>query len=173
MKVDRIRPGKILIRGARVHNLKNVNVDIPLNSIVGIAGVSGSGKSSLALGVLYAEGSRRYLESLSTYTRRRMTQASKALVDEVLYVPAALALHQRPGIPGIRSTFGTGTELLNSLRLMIMVMSQRTTAAMPQSSVASVCRSRLKADSNASPCRILCKALRVARICHLTLRCHA
>lgn len=109
---------KILIRGARVHNLKNIDVDIPLNKIVGIAGVSGSGKSSLALGVLYAEGSRRYLEALSTYTRRRMTQAAKASVDEVLYVPAALALHQRPGVPGIRSTFGTGTELLNSLRLM-------------------------------------------------------
>ena len=109
---------KMLIRGARVHNLKNVDVDIPLNKIVGVAGVSGSGKSSLALGVLYAEGSRRYLEALSTYTRRRMTQASRASVDEVLYVPAALALHQRPGVPGIRSTFGTGTELLNSLRLM-------------------------------------------------------
>ena len=109
---------KIQIRGARVHNLKNINVDVPLNQIVAIAGVSGSGKSSLALGVLYAEGSRRYLESLSTYTRRRMTQASKASVDEILHVPAALALHQRPGVPGIRSTFGTGTELLNSLRLM-------------------------------------------------------
>ena len=109
---------KILIRGAKVHNLKNIDVDIPLGKIVGIAGVSGSGKSSLALGVLYAEGSRRYLEALSTYTRRRMTQASKASVDEILYVPAALALHQRPGVPGIRSTFGTGTELLNSLRLM-------------------------------------------------------
>ena len=111
--IDQIR-----IRRARVHNLKNIDVDIPLNKIVGIAGVSGSGKSSLALGVLYAEGSRRYLESLSTYTRRRMTQAARADVDEVLYVPAALALHQRPGVPGIRSTFGTGTELLNSLRLM-------------------------------------------------------
>ena len=109
---------RMLIRGAKVHNLKNIDVDIPLGKIVGIAGVSGSGKSSLALGVLYAEGSRRYLEALSTYTRRRMTQASKASVDEVLYVPAALALHQRPGVPGIRSTFGTGTELLNSLRLM-------------------------------------------------------
>ena len=109
---------RIQIRGAKVHNLKNIDVDIPLGKIVGIAGVSGSGKSSLALGVLYAEGSRRYLEALSTYTRRRMTQASKACVDEVLYVPAALALHQRPGVPGIRSTFGTGTELLNSLRLM-------------------------------------------------------
>ena len=108
----------MLIRGAKVHNLKNIDVDIPLGKIVGIAGVSGSGKSSLALGVLYAEGSRRYLEALSTYTRRRMTQASRASVDEVLYVPAALALHQRPGVPGIRSTFGTGTELLNSLRLM-------------------------------------------------------
>ena len=109
---------QIEVRGARVHNLKNIDVNVPLNQIVGIAGVSGSGKSSLALGVLYAEGSRRYLEALSTYTRRRMTQASRACVDEILYVPAALALHQRPGVPGIRSTFGTGTELLNSLRLM-------------------------------------------------------
>ena len=108
----------VKVRGARVHNLKNIDVDVPLNEIVAIAGVSGSGKSSLALGVLYAEGSRRYLESLSTYTRRRMTQAAKADVDEVLYIPASLALHQRPGVPGIRSTFGTGTELLNSLRLM-------------------------------------------------------
>ncbi|MEE0955391.1 MAG: ATP-binding cassette domain-containing protein [Eubacterium sp.] len=115
---SRKTPAKIEVRGARVHNLKNVNVDIPLNRIVGIAGVSGSGKSSLALGVLYAEGSRRYLESLSTYTRRRMTQAEKASVDDVRYVPAALALHQRPGVPGIRSTFGTMSELLNNLRLM-------------------------------------------------------
>ncbi len=109
---------KMLVRGARVHNLKNIDVAVPLGRITGIAGVSGSGKSSLALGVLYAEGSRRYLEALSAYTRRRMTQAARADVDEVLYVPAALALHQRPGVPGIRSTFGTGTELLNSLRLM-------------------------------------------------------
>ncbi|MBR3147564.1 MAG: excinuclease ABC subunit UvrA [Eubacterium sp.] len=112
------QPEEIKVRGARVHNLKNIDVDIPLHKIVGIAGVSGSGKSSLAMGVLYSEGSRRYLESLSTYTRRRMTQASRSDVDEVLYVPASLALHQRPGVPGIRSTFGTGTELLNSLRLM-------------------------------------------------------
>ena len=111
-------PQAVQIRNAHVHNLKNIDVDIPLHQIVGIAGVSGSGKSSLALGVLYAEGSRRYLDALSTYTRRRMTQAARAGVDEVLYVPAALALHQRPGVPGIRSTFGTGTELLNSLRLM-------------------------------------------------------
>ena len=111
-------PQAVQIRNAHVHNLKNIDVNIPLHQIVGIAGVSGSGKSSLALGVLYAEGSRRYLDALSTYTRRRMTQAARAGVDEVLYVPAALALHQRPGVPGIRSTFGTGTELLNSLRLM-------------------------------------------------------
>ncbi len=112
------QPQAIEVRGARVHNLKNIDVDVPLHGIVGIAGVSGSGKSSLALGVLYAEGSRRYLESLSTYTRRRMTQAAAAQVDAVRYIPPALALHQRPGVPGIRSTFGTGTELLNSLRLM-------------------------------------------------------
>lgn len=118
MKQNHQVPACIEVHGARVHNLKNIDVDIPLNQIVAVAGVSGSGKSSLALGVLYAEGSRRYLEALSTYTRRRMTQAAKAHVDEVLYVPAALALHQRPGVPGIRSTFGTGTELLNSLRLM-------------------------------------------------------
>lgn len=111
-------PDHIEVRGARVHNLKNINVDVPLGRIVGISGVSGSGKSSLALGVLYAEGSRRYLESLSTYTRRRMTGTSAADVDSILYVPASLALHQRPSVPGIRSTFGTGTELLNSLRLM-------------------------------------------------------
>ncbi len=116
-------PAHILVRGAKVHNLKNISVDIPLHKIVAIAGVSGSGKSSLALGILYAEGSRRYLESLSTYTRRRMTQAQKAQVDEVRYVPAALALRQRPGVPGIRSTFGTGTELLNILRLMFSRLS--------------------------------------------------
>ena len=120
---ENISPKAIQIRNAHVHNLKNIDVDIPLGKIVGIAGVSGSGKSSLALGVLYAEGSRRYLDALSTYTRRRMTQAAKAQVDEVRYVPAALALHQRPGIPGIRSTFGTGSELLNSLRLMISRLS--------------------------------------------------
>ena len=115
---DDARPESIEVRGARVHSLKNVDVDVPLGELVGVAGVSGSGKSSLALGVLYAEGSRRYLEALSTYTRRRLTQASRAQVDEVLHVPAALALHQRPAVPGIRSTFGTMTELLNSLRLL-------------------------------------------------------
>ena len=118
IKQRKMLPKYIEVRGARVHNLKNINVDVPLNEIVAIAGVSGSGKSSLALGALYAEGSRRYLESLSTYTRRRMTQAERADVDDVRYVPAALALRQRPGVPGIRSTFGTLSELLNSLRLM-------------------------------------------------------
>ena len=112
------QPDAIEVRGARVHNLKDVDIDIPLGELVGIAGVSGSGKSSLALGVLYAEGSRRYLEALSTYTRRRLTQAEHAQVDEVLHVPAALALHQRPNVPGVRSTFGTMTELNSSLRLL-------------------------------------------------------
>ena len=111
-------PQAIEVRGARVHNLKNIDVDIPLGELVGIAGVSGSGKSSLALGTLYAEGSRRYLDALSTYTRRRISQTTRATVDEVLHVPAALALRQRPGIPGVHSTFGTSTELLNYLRLM-------------------------------------------------------
>ncbi len=111
-------PDHIEVRGAKIHNLKSIDVDIPLNKIVGIAGVSGSGKSSLALGTLYSEGSRRYLEALSTYTRRRMTQASRSEVDDIRYVSASLALHQRPGVPGIRSTFGTSTELLNSIRLM-------------------------------------------------------
>lgn len=111
-------PNTIQIRGARVHNLKNIDIDIPLGKLVAISGLSGSGKSSLALGVLYAEGSRRYLEALSAYTRRRMTQAAEAKIDSIENVPAALALHQRPAIPGVRSTFGTMTELLNSLRLM-------------------------------------------------------
>ena len=118
MKNNRTAPQHIIVRGAKVHNLKNIDVDIPLGRLVAIAGVSGSGKSSLALGTLYAEGSRRYLEALSTYTRRRITQAGRAEVDEIKHVPAALALHQRPGIPGIRSTFGTASELLNSLRLL-------------------------------------------------------
>ncbi|MCU4298255.1 excinuclease ABC subunit UvrA [Brevibacterium permense] len=106
------------VRGARVHNLQNIDVDVPLNTLVAIAGVSGSGKSSLAMGVLYAEGSRRYIEALSTYTRRRMAQAARADVDTVRHIPAALALRQRPGVPGVRSTFGTSTELLNVIRLM-------------------------------------------------------
>ena len=118
MGEERTAPDKIIVRGARLHNLKNVDVDIPLGKLVAIAGVSGSGKSSLALGTLYAEGSRRYLDALSAYTRRRITQAGKADVDDIRHIPAALALHQRPGIPGVRSTFGTSTELLNSLRLM-------------------------------------------------------
>ena len=117
-RAAREQPDCIEVRGARVHNLKNVDVDIPLNRLVGIAGVSGSGKSSLALGTLYAEGSRRYLDALSTYTRRRIGQTARATVDEVLHVPAALALRQRPGIPGVHSTFGTSTELLNYLRLI-------------------------------------------------------
>ncbi|GAA3966129.1 excinuclease ABC subunit UvrA [Gordonia caeni] len=115
---DRQPPSCIEVRGARVHNLRDVDVDIPLGRLVGIAGVSGSGKSSLAMGVIYAEGSRRYLEALSTYTRRRIGQAPRADVERVSHVPAALALRQRPAVPGPRSTFGTSTELLNVLRLM-------------------------------------------------------
>ncbi len=119
-------PTHIEVHGARVHNLKDIDVRIPLNEFIGIAGVSGSGKSSLALGVLYAEGSRRYMDALSTYTRRRISQAGRADVDEVLHVPAALALRQRPGIPGVRSTFGTSTELLNHLRLLFSRLGSHT-----------------------------------------------
>lgn len=111
-------PTMIEVRGACVHNLAHIDVDVPLNQMVAIAGVSGSGKSSLAMGVLYAEGSRRYIEALSTYTRRRMSHATKATIDSVRHVPAALALRQRPNVPGARSTFGTSTELLNVLRLL-------------------------------------------------------
>src|SRR5699024_1388523 len=121
-----LAPDHIRVRGAKVHNLRDVDVDIPLSSLVGIAGVSGSGKSSLALDVLYAEGSRRYIEALSTYTRRRMSQSPRAQVDSVEHVPAALALRQRPAVPGIRSTFGTSTELLNVLRLMFSRLSSHT-----------------------------------------------
>ena len=141
------RPQAIEVRGARVHNLKNIDIDIPLGELVGVAGVSGSGKSSLALGVLYAEGSRRYLEALSTYTRRRLTQASRAQVDEVLHVPAALALHQRPTVPGIRSTFGTMTELLNSLRLLF---SRVASHVCPHCGVLAVARNSTRPAPNRS-----------------------
>ena len=105
MKEENNAHEKIVVRGARVHNLKNIDVEIPLNKLTAICGVSGSGKSSLALGVLYAEGSRRYLDALSAYTRRRLTQTAEAKIDRIENIPAALALHQRPGVPGVRSTF--------------------------------------------------------------------
>lgn len=120
------RPTCIEVRGARVHNLRDIDVDVPLGELVGVAGVSGSGKSSLALGVLWAEGSRRYLDGLSTYTRRRIAQTPRAAVDDVRHVPAALALRQRPGVPDVRSTFGTSTELLNYLRLLFSRVSWHT-----------------------------------------------
>ena len=144
-------PTHIEVRGGRVHNLRNVNVDIPLGQLVGVCGVSGSGKSSLALGVLYAEGSRRYLEALSTYTRRRMGQAARADVDEVRYVPAALALHQRPSVPGVRSTFGTMSELLNSLRLLFSARGQPPVPALRHLRPALHVGGRRAADRRAQP----------------------
>lgn len=111
-------PSNIEVRGAKVNNLKNVDIDIPLHKFVVISGRSGSGKSSLAMGVLYAEGMRRYVSSLSTYTRRRLAQAKKTNVSSIKNIPSAIALKQRPSIPDVRSTVGTMTETLNLLRLI-------------------------------------------------------
>ncbi|WEV70828.1 AAA family ATPase [Lactobacillus sp. ESL0785] len=112
------QPTKIEVIGGRVNNLKNINVAIPLHRFVVISGLSGSGKSSLAMGILYSEGARRYLDSLATYTRRRISQVGRAEVDEVRHIPSALALRQRPPMPGVRSTVGTVTEVFNILRLI-------------------------------------------------------
>lgn len=108
----------IEVRGGNVNNLKNIDVDIPLNKFVAISGPSGSGKSSLAMGILYAEGSRRYLDALSTYTRRRISQANKSQVQSVKHIPSALALRQRPNVPSERSTVGSLTEAFNVIRLI-------------------------------------------------------
>ena len=112
-------PAVIGVRGARQNNLKNVDIDVPLWRTVAVVGVSGSGKTSLAIGTLYAEGMQRFLESLSTYSRRRLTQAQRPDVDQIEHLPPALALRQRPPIPGPRSTVGTMSEVLNVLRLMM------------------------------------------------------
>ncbi|KRM79201.1 excinuclease ATPase subunit [Lapidilactobacillus dextrinicus DSM 20335] len=109
---------QIEVRGGNVHNLKNINVNIPLNQFVAISGPSGSGKSSLAMGILYAEGSRRYLDALSTYTRRRITQNKRSQVQEVRHIPSAIALRQRPNVPSERSTVGSMSELFNVIRLI-------------------------------------------------------
>lgn len=111
-------PRQIEVRGGKVHNLKNIDIDIPLHQFVAISGLSGSGKSSLAMGILYEEGSRRYLEALSTYTRRRLKTGNKANVESVKHIPSALALRQRPAIPSERATVGTMSELLNVIRLV-------------------------------------------------------
>lgn len=111
-------PTKIEVRGGKVHNLKNIDVDIPLHQFVAISGLSGSGKSSLAMGILYEEGSRRYLEALSTYTRRRIKLGNQADVQSVKHIPSALALHQRPSIPSERATVGTMSEIFNVVRLI-------------------------------------------------------
>lgn len=111
-------PTQIEVRGARVHNLKNIDVDIPLHKFVAISGLSGSGKSSLAMGILYEEGSRRYLEALSTYTRRRIKIGAQAEVTSVKHIPSALALKQRPSIPSERATVGTMSEIFNVIRLI-------------------------------------------------------
>lgn len=116
-KIEKL-PQQIEVRGGKVHNLKNIDIDIPLHQFVAISGLSGSGKSSLAMGILYEEGSRRYLEALSTYTRRRLKTGNKANVESVKHIPSALALRQRPAIPSERATVGTMSELLNVIRLV-------------------------------------------------------
>jgi excinuclease ABC subunit A len=112
-------PTAISVRGARHNNLRDVDADVPLWRTVAVVGVSGSGKTSLAIGTLYAEGMQRYLSGLSTYSRRRLTQAQRPDVDRIDHLPPALALRQRPQIPGPRSTVGTMSEVLNVLRLMM------------------------------------------------------
>lgn len=114
----RKQPTEIEVIGGRVNNLKNINVKIPLHQFVAISGLSGSGKSSLAMGILYSEGARRYLDSLAAYTKRRISQVGRAQVDEVRHIPSALALRQRPTVPGVRSTVGTVTEVFNVMRLI-------------------------------------------------------
>ena len=116
-KIEKL-PQQIEVRGGKVHNLKNIDIDIPLHQFVAISGLSGSGKSSLAMGILYEEGLRRYLEALSTYTRRRLKTGNKANVESVKHIPSALALRQRPAIPSERATVGTMSELLNVIRLV-------------------------------------------------------
>ncbi len=110
-------PAVIGVRGARHNNLQDVDVDVPLWRTVAVVGVSGSGKTSLAIGTLYAEGMHRFLDGLSTYSRRRLSQAQRPDVDRIDHLPPALALRQRPPIPGPRSTVGTMSEVLNVLRL--------------------------------------------------------
>src|SRR5580704_7570922 len=112
-------PATIVVRGARHNNLRDVDADVPLWRVVAVVGVSGSGKTSLAIGTLYAEGMQRYLAGLSTYSRRRLTQAQRPDVDRIEHLPPALALRQRPPVPGPRSTVGTMSEVLNVLRLMM------------------------------------------------------
>lgn len=118
--------GFVRVRGAREHNLKDVSLDIPRDALVVFTGVSGSGKSSLAFGTLYAEAQRRYLESVSPYARRLFHQMAVPDVDEIDGLPPAVALQQQRGSPTTRSSVGSVTTLSNLLRMLYSRMNRRS-----------------------------------------------
>ena len=110
--------GGLVIRGARTHNLKNIDLDLPANALIIVTGVSGSGKSSLAFDTIYAEGQRRYVESLSAYARQFLERMEKPDVDSIDGISPAIAIRQKNSIRNPRSTVGTTTEIHDYLRLL-------------------------------------------------------
>ena len=118
MKDIKLDPGFIKIRGAKMHNLKNIDLNIPKNKLVVITGLSGSGKSSLAFDTLYAEGQRRYIESLSSYARQFLGKLNKPKVDKIIGISPAIAIEQKVNNSNPRSTVGTTSEIYDYLKLL-------------------------------------------------------